>query len=259
MSKPLVTLATPCFGGVVAQAYMTSVLELTKRAPGAGFDLDVLMLGGDSLISRARSVLVSRFLDNPSATHLLFVDADISFDCAQVLRLLRFDQDFVACFYPVKKIHWRDLPARVVGGEKLETAGLSYVGQLCAEPGRHREGGFATAEYAGTGFQLIKRTVFERMIDAYPELKFKAVHMETDGMGSTGNLCALFDCVIDAETGTYLSEDYSFCRRWRAIGGEIWLDLQSKLTHSGAQHFAGDYLARFNLSAPSTQENRKPG
>ncbi|HWG05129.1 MAG TPA: hypothetical protein VG271_08955 [Beijerinckiaceae bacterium] len=258
MSKPLVTLATPCFGGVVTQAYMTSVLELTKQAAGAGFDLDVLLLGGDSLISRARSVLVSRFLDNLSATHLLFVDADISFDCEQVLRLLRFDRDFAACFYPVKKIHWRDLPARVVGGERLETSGLSYVGQLRAEPDCRREEGFATAEYAGTGFQLIKRMVFERMTAAYPELKFKAVHVETDGMASTGNLCALFDCIIDPETGTYLSEDYSFCRRWRAIGGEIWLDLHSKLTHSGVQHFSGDYEARFHRPASSPQENPEP-
>ena len=262
VEKPFIALATPCFGGLVTQGYMTSVLELTKRAAGAGFDVEVLLLGGDSLISRARSMLVSRFLDNSHATHLLFVDADISFDVEQVLRLWQFDKDFAACFYPLKQIHWRDLPARVVGGEKLETAGLSYVGQLCAEPDRRREDGFATAEYAGTGFQLIKRTVFERMIAAYPELKFKAVHMETSGMASTGNLCALFDCIIDPESGTYLSEDYSFCRRWRAIGGEIWLDLHSELTHTGAQPFVGDCAPRFDIRTPSSssaeEENRKP-
>jgi hypothetical protein len=32
---------------------------------------------GDALITRARAELVALFLDDPAATHLLFVDADI--------------------------------------------------------------------------------------------------------------------------------------------------------------------------------------
>ncbi|PZQ57372.1 MAG: hypothetical protein DI570_19750 [Phenylobacterium zucineum] len=55
----------------------------------------------------------------------------------------------------------------------------------------------------------------------------------------------MFDCVIHPETGEYLSEDYTFCHRWRAIGGEIWLDLQSRLAHVGAFEFEGDATARF--------------
>ena len=37
--------------------------------------------------------------------------------------------------------------------------------------------------------------------------------------------------MIDPESGAYLSEDYSFCLRWRRIGGEIWIDAASKLNH----------------------------
>jgi hypothetical protein len=59
------------------------------------------------------------------------------------------------------------------------------------------------------------------------------------------NLFALFDCIIDHETGAYLSEDYSFCRRWRQIGGEIWIDGASNLTHTGPYEFVGNHAARF--------------
>ena len=59
------------------------------------------------------------------------------------------------------------------------------------------------------------------------------------------NLFALFDCIIDPETGAYLSEDYSFCLHWRRIGGEIWLDAASKLTHCGPYEFVGDHASRF--------------
>ena len=37
---------------------------------------------------------------------------------------------------------------------------------------------------------------------------------------------ALFECMIDPETKEYLSEDFGFCRRWRALGGKIWLDVE---------------------------------
>jgi hypothetical protein len=53
--------------------------------------------------------------------------------------------------------------------------------------------------------------------------------------------------MIDPDTGDYLSEDYTFCRRWRALGGEVWLDTRSKLMHIGPREFAGDAGARFQL------------
>lgn len=245
MSKPLIVVATPCFGGLVTHTYMMSILQLTQRAAAENFDIDLLVLGGDSLISRARSVLVSHVLANPRATHLLFVDADISFDPDQVFRMLRFDRDFVAGLYPLKQVHWQEVPARMLRGEGMQAAGLSYVGKICSEAELQIEGSFATGEYAGTGFQLIKRCVFERMMAAHPELRFRKVDASTNQKAPEDGLYALFDCMIDPDTATYLSEDYSFCRRWRAIGGEIWLDLESKLTHSGVQNFAGDCTLRF--------------
>ena len=39
--------------------------------------------------------------------------------------------------------------------------------------------------------------------------------------------------MIDPATGTYLSEDFAFCKRWTDIGGEIWADLESRSTMSG--------------------------
>ena len=257
MSKPFVVVATPCYGGLVNQNYMLSILKLVQFASGGEFDLDVVLLGGDSLITRSRSVLVARFLDNPRATHLMFVDADIGFEPDQFLRLLRFDKEFVAGAYPLKQIDWRALPRRTVAGETLAAAGLSYVGKPCQGEQLRREGGFATATYAGTGFQLIRRSVFETMIVAHPELKFRAVHTLTNETPKSENLYALYECAIDPETGDYLSEDYAFCRRWRALGGEIWLDLQSRLSHSGMSHYDGDCAGRFApLTSTETMQSR---
>ncbi len=107
------------------------------------------------------------------------------------------------------------------------------------------EDGFAAARYAGTGLQLLKRCVLPRMVAAHPELRFRTIHTLEGDQPRSENLCALFDPEIDADTGAYLSEDYAFCRRWRALGGDIWLDLRSKITHVGADQFKGDAAGRF--------------
>lgn len=246
MSKPLIVVGTPCFGGLVSQDYTMSLLNLSAAAASNGFDVAVVMLGNDALITRGRSAIVARFLDNPATTHLLFVDADITFSVEQVTRLLAFDKDFVAGLYPAKIIDWNQLAQRFGrGGEALDEAGLAYVGALCEGAEAKRDSGFATGVYAGTGFQLIKRAVFERMIQAYPETKYKALHAFPRPSQPSDHLYALFDCMIDPESGVYLSEDYAFCRRWRAIGGEIWLDLNSKLNHTGSYTYRGNAAPRF--------------
>lgn len=251
MTKPLIVVGTPCFGGLVSQDYTLSLLNLAAAAGQAGFDMAVVMLGNDALITRGRSAIVAKFLDSPQATHLLFVDADITFSVEQVIRMLKFDRDFVAGLYPAKLIDWNQLAQRFGHTpEKLDEAGLAYVGALCeGQDAKRTDDGFAAATYAGTGFQLIKRQVFERLMAAHPELKYQSLHAFPRPSQPSPYLYALFDCLIDPETGVYLSEDYAFCRRWRAIGGEIWLDLHSQLTHSGSYSFRGNAAARYGQVA----------
>ena len=233
-----------------------SLIQLTALAPHAGFDVAIVMLGNDALIPRARSAIVAKFLDNPATTHLMFIDADISFAPEQIVRMLRFDKDFVAGLYPAKILDWQQVSQRFGRtDETLGEAGLAYVGDVCAGDAFKTENGFATGNYAGTGFQLIKRSVFERMIGAYPDTKFKSLHAFPRPSQPSENLYALFDCMIDPDTGVYLSEDYAFCRRWRALGGEIWLDLTCRLTHSGSYSFRGNASVRHAdiLSASGTK------
>jgi hypothetical protein len=47
------------------------------------------------------------------------------------------------------------------------------------------------------------------------------------------------------DDGTYLSEDFAFCKRWTDMGGEIWADLSSKLNHIGPMAFCGDLSSQF--------------
>src|SRR5467141_1314555 len=100
-------VATPCFGGQVSSIYAGSIFHLQRVVRSRpNIDLTVLMRDGDALITRARANLVTLFLDNPTATHLLFVDADIGFDPDQVFRLIESGADVAAGVYPIKRVNW---------------------------------------------------------------------------------------------------------------------------------------------------------
>jgi hypothetical protein len=245
-SRPMIFIATPCFGGLVAQHYMQSVISLIQFAGQAGFDAMLALLGHDSLITRSRNTLVSQFLDSP-ATHMLFIDADISFDPQQVYEMLRFDQDVVAGIYPLKVINWDNAALkRLAGGESFQAAPLLYVGTLCTGTELERIGRFATGVYCGGGFLMIKRQAIEQMIAAYPESRYTNVHAYSNAKGDAYH--ALFECLIDPETKTYISEDFGFCQKWRDIGGKIWLDTESRLTHIGAFSFVGQPQSRYQAA-----------
>ena len=84
-------IGTPCYGGNVTQHYMISMIKLKDAARERGIAVSFQLLGGDALITRARNIVAHQFLADASATHLLFVDADIGFEPEQVFALLEAD------------------------------------------------------------------------------------------------------------------------------------------------------------------------
>ena len=240
--KPLILIGTPCYGGQVFQGFMESIISLMGYAARNDFDVSLALLGGDSLITRSRNKLVATFLDMPQATHLLFIDADISFYPEDIHRMLKFNHDVVAGMYPVKNLDWAQVKKRMTPDmpeDKMAEAGLHFVGLPCPEKEREERDGFVTGVYAGTGFMLIRRSCLERMILAYPQTKYDVAHVYPMPKVRSPHQYALFDCIIEPETNIYLSEDFTFCRRWRDIGGKIWLDPKSRLAHYGSYRFQG--------------------
>jgi hypothetical protein len=254
MSKPRIHLVigTPCYGGLVTNLYASSLMKLQHACAKRGdVDLTVLMLGGDALITRARQDITAQFLETATATHLLFIDADIGFEPDQVFRLLDFDADMVAGVYPTKRHDWKKAAAAAKGGrEPMESDSLCYVLEFESLEKAGERNGFCKVRYAGTGFLIVKRETLLKMNEKYPELQYAREHRAQDSLRDSKFRFALFNCMIDEATGTYLSEDFSFCRRWTDMGGEIWADLQSRLIHVGPVQFNGNVATQFP-TAPS--------
>ncbi len=238
-------VATPCFGGQISVVYAASLMKLQKLVRSyRDFSIKTVFKDGDALITRARASLVAQFLDDPSATHLLFIDADIGFEPQQVLRLIECGADMCAAVYPIKRIDWNKVKDTLAAGRpNPAAAALQYVFEVDDPNAVTEKAGFIKVRYAGTGLLMIRREALERMCAHYPELRFKHDH-SLDAATASDNRFALFDTMID-DTGMYLSEDFAFCRRWTAMGGEIWADLDSKLQHTGPMTFNGDLSSQF--------------
>ena len=259
-SKPNVLIATPCYGGLMTHVYVHSLLKLMGAAGAYGFSAGLLTSAHDSLITRSRNALVKSFLDSPSATHLMFVDADIGFEPAALHRLLAFDEDLVAGMYPVKVVNWSKMSASARQGmsaEELRLSGMHFVGVPCTGGEREERGGFVTGRYAGTGFMMIRRSAIERMVAAYPETRYRTMHTYPATPQRGSPFYNLFDCIIDPETGEYLSEDFTFCHRFRKLGGKVWLDTESRLRHVGSMEFHADIVELTEQVRPGVNQGSK--
>src|SRR5271155_4913575 len=165
-------IATPCYGGQISVLYAGSLIKLQTLLRAYGnINLKILFKDGDALITRARAraSLISQFLDDAEATHLLFIDADIGFEPDQVLRLIECGADTCAAIYPIKRIDWAKVKSIVEAGRPDPgAAALKYVFEV-DDPGAVVEkSGFIKVRYAGNGFLLIRRQAIERMCAQYP-------------------------------------------------------------------------------------------
>ena len=94
------------------------------------------------------------------------------------------------------------------------------------------------AKYAATGFMLIKKEAILKIIEKFPNIKYKN---DIDSYEQYGdNFYNLFPCEINPETKKYESEDYGFSRLWRETGGEIFIEKSAELIHYGWKGFSGN-------------------
>lgn len=220
--KPFI--ATPCYGGLCSNIYLTSIVDLIRDMTRFGLDWQMQTIGNESLIERGRSVLLAHFLAS-KCTHLFWIDADIKFDVEAFFRLLVMDKDVIGGAYPLK-------------GYPI-TYALNFEFKDREKRELIVDNGAIQLFDVANGFLCVKREVVEKMVKAYPELHF-VNDVRSNPPELAPYLYGLFNIFIDPTSGRLLSEDYAFCRRWQAIGGKVWLDPNTRLSHVGNHVFEGD-------------------
>jgi hypothetical protein len=257
LQKVKLHIATPCYGGMCGSDYAMSIFKFIDLATSLGLQVSIQQLSNESLITRARNLLADHFLKETDGTHLMFIDADISFEPINIIKLILRKKEIVGGAYPIKQINWDTILKNknlIDSVEGLMYSSSSYVVNLpqssveksALSGGKiELDNGLLEVSGLGTGFVLIQREVFEKMEKYYDNdwflYKDKKVHL-------------FFDTAIEEQTREYLSEDYFFTRRWLNIGGFTWIDPTVSLIHTGYYRFNGGPLA---LAAVALEKNKE--
>jgi hypothetical protein len=264
LKKRKLFVATPQYGGQNFGMYHKSNLDLQSLCIQHGIDVKFSFIFNESLITRARNYLVDEFLRS-NCTHLLFIDADIHYDPRDVIAMLGLDKDIIGAPYPKKTIKWSSIIQAVkrnpdITGAELEKCAGDFVFNPVPGTERFQVNELIEVLEIGTGFMMIRREVFEKFKETYPEFSYKPDHVGQANFDGTRYIHAFFDTAIDRKrkinmNGTevevggsdrYLSEDYMFCQWWRNMGGKIWLCPWMKTHHVGTYPFTGDLAAVAN-------------
>jgi len=263
-ANPCLYILTPCYGGMCYTSYTKSIMATVEMLKQYNIDVHVEFCNSDSLVSRARNNLIAKAMSDPLTTHILFIDADITWNPDDIIKLIISNKGLCGGVYPLKKYHWERMLKNPSGEpnydvlsnwmekkdksifkdilsdeelvqHKLLNYNLNYVSNKI-----EIKNNMAEVRHIATGFMMMKRTTIEKMMNAFQYTKY------TDDIGflkgeQNKYAYALFDCGV--ENDHYLSEDWMFCERWRKLGGTIHADVTINLIHTGQEQYNGCYLS----------------
>ena len=256
--KPKLYILTPCYGSLCFVNYVKCIMATKDLLTRFNIPVTIEFCRNDSLVSRARNNLVAKAMDDSECTHIMFIDADITWDPVDILKLIMSDKCLCGGVYPLKHYYWEKLSkgenvirdwidkknnsqfASNISDESaiqynLLKYNINYIDSIL-----NIEANLAKVKHLATGFMMFKREVIENMAKAYPHTKY------TDDVGflqgsENDYAYALFDCGV--QDNHYFSEDWMFCHRWTEMGGNIYVNVGINLTHTGNEDFNGCYLA----------------
>lgn len=207
-------IAVPTYSGSVGAAFLMSFFEAAQILDAARIGVDLCVQTGNCHVDDARNAMVREFLKT-DCSDMVFVDEDVGFDGADLLKLVSVERDLVAGVYPCKQDE-EEFPVRTKPGV-----------ELWAEPD-----GCVEVEGVPTGFLRMSRSMLETMISKFGDRKFHGRGQENEPPH-----VILFERTY--ENGVRYSGDYAFCRKWKSIGGQLYVMPEMSFTHTGEKSWGG--------------------
>lgn len=210
-----VWIAIPAYTGQIHLGTMRSILTDLLLLAERGDKVTIFDESGNAMIADCRGLIVAKFLES-DATDLVFVDSDVTWESGALLRMVDQPMEFVSGIYPQRR-----------DPENYCVQWLIDRAELRGDP----ETGLLEVMGVPAGFMRMRRSMLEKMVAHYTDTAFYC----TDAPNETVH--ALFDPVRIGKVK--YGEDFSFCKRWRDIGGQVWIDPEINMGHVGFKTFIG--------------------
>lgn len=236
-----VFMFVPGFGQIISAATFMTTHALQQAFAAKSIAGSVSTLSFPD-IAELRSMATTIWYDTmPDNQYLLFIDSDMGFSPDMVLDMLHFDEPIVGAIYPQ-----RNLP-------------VSWAGSGTGDVMTQRRGNFMEVEGVGMGVTLIRRDVITAMIEKFPELVDTRIGLQPYAriLQSAGanRLIRCFD-KMNIENRGWVSEDLSFCIRWRQCGGQVWAAVGYRISHVGPYDYGACYLEHVTQQQAMEEQQR---
>lgn len=236
-------IGIPCYGSQLFCDFAQSLLKLTKILLANDIKHEVVFLGNESLISRARNTMIAKFYAESDFSHLLFLDADLIFNPECIIKMMGEDKEIIGAPYPKKTYNWDKVKNLDLSNAEEQMDLMTDINYNLLRKGT-RQGSVLEVKDIPTGCMLMRRSLITTLFMAYPERKFKnnIASLESDMMPNY--FYDLFGTgVVD---GYYLSEDYFFCHLIRKLQIPLFLEIGYTFGHIGKQTYYGNLARQFD-------------
>ena len=244
--KGVVVICTPLYGGMAHQEYINSILRITDTLRVNGYMSILNTIANESLITRARNLLVHEALKFQDLKGVLFLDADQGVSGEDILSMVESGKDIISAITPKKSINWKQVKNAVLLNREEDLSVYSGNFVVEVEEGKSVEISYVEpieVLYAGTGLMYVSAKVFE---DLKPLCK-TFINNSTIGGSAGEEIIEYFKTSILESTKDLLSEDYNFCEMWRSLGNAVWVAPWVKTTHAGTYVFNGSFIHTIDL------------
>lgn len=254
-------LGTPNHRGSISTVHFQMVVKffdhLKVKRPKLQLNHKVAVC---SMVGFARNALASAAWADPTISHLILIDPDLSVPPEVILAMLDFDQPVVAAPYPTRdwdRQAFADAVRKVDDIVVAEACAATYVGgddaliMRTGPDGKQQpivKGQFARVSSCGAGVIVVKRSVFDMIAAKRPDLVINEARGDYERMGFKGN--RIIECFEYASglTSDQASEGGGFAKTWiEDCGGEIWTYMDATIMRYTEYRFVGHYASKLKL------------
>lgn len=237
-----ICIATPTHGEIFYAPYVTTLFDLMRTFEKKKWP-SLFATCAYADVATSRNYLLTRWFDQTDASHILFIDADMGFNPKLIADMVRLGKPVVGVIYTKRQVDLARLAQLIKKGESPNAAiakAHDFIVRLI--PGRVPLdfNGFMEVAGCGAGILLVHRSAITKMLQKMPQIDNRGAQRRFPEEENLKRIICAFDPMSVEDTP--LSEDYSFCYRWREIcGGEIWARFDQSVVHIGLHKFSSRY------------------